>query len=288
MKKEKRLINKVKRLLTRANIPNWLHHYGPKKFQTYILCLGLLVKQIYQLSYRRAAKFLSEYYSIDLHFTTIQKAAKRLPRAIWQSLLAATIQTNKVYLAAADGTGFSRSGPSNYYSKRIDRPDPVGKPVQAITMIDVEKRKFLAGTFFVKPHGEAKRIPTLHNQSPLIPEVLLLDKGFDSEWLHQWLEENGTFSVAPARKNCRRGKHRKLMRDCMDWCLYWQRNIVECLFSALKRLFGVTVKSLKAPMINAEMFCRLIAYNIGAYRIGLFLLSRLIQLKLVPIKKRKK
>ena len=264
MKKEKRLINKVKRLLKRARIPRWLHHFGPKKFQSYVLCLGLIIKQVYQLSYRRAAKFLAEYHFIDIHFTTIQKAAKRLPRAIWQSLLAATIETDCVYIAAADGTGFSRSGPSNYYSKRIDRPDPIGRPVQAITMIDVEKRKFLAGCFFSKPYGEAKRIPTLHNQSPVIPEILLMDKGFDAEWLHQWLNRNGTFSVAPVRKNCVRGRHRKLMRDCMDWCLYWQRNIVECLFSALKRLFGTTVKSLKAPMINAELFCRLIAYNIGA------------------------
>ena len=50
----------------------------------------------------------------------------------------------------------------------------------------------------------------------------------------------------------------------MDWCLYWQRNIVECLCSALKRLFGDTIKSHKMPMINAELFCRLIAYNLGA------------------------
>ena len=161
------------------------------------------------------------------------------------------------------GTGFSRSGPSHYYLTRIDRNEPVGRPVQAMIIIDVKRRKFLAGGFFAKPHGEQKRIPTLHRQSAVKPDVLLMDKGFDAEWLHQWLNKYGTFSVAPARKNCRRGKHRKLMRDGMDWCLYWQRNIVECLFSALKRLFGTTVKSIKAPMINAELFCRLIAYNIG-------------------------
>ena len=209
-------------------------------------------------------KFLDEYYQIKMHWTTLQKAAKRLPKSLWQSLLGATIVDENIYLAAADGTGFSRSGPSHHYLKRIDRAGPVGRPIQAITLIDVEKRKFLAGIFFAKPHGEAKRIPALHKQSPVKPEVLLMDKGFDAEWLHQWLDDNGTFGLAPVRKNCRRGKHRKVMRDCMDWCLYWQRNIVECLFSALKRLFGTTVKSIKAPMINAELFCRLIAYNIGA------------------------
>jgi len=264
MKKEERLNRKIYRLFTAAGHPRWAHRFGPKKFQTWMLCLGLIVKQVYQLSYRRAMKFLDEYYAINLHWTTLQKAAKRLPKSLWQSLLGATISGDKIYLAAADGTGFSRSGPSHYYLKRINRSGPVGRPIQAITIVDVEKRKFLVGTFFAKPHGEAKRIPTLHTQSSLKPEVLLLDKGFDAEWLHQWLDEHGTFSVAPVRRNCRRGKHRKLMRDCMDWCLYRQRNIVESLFSALKRLFGSAVKSQKMPMINAELFCRLIAYNITA------------------------
>ena len=273
MKKKRKLVNKVKHLLERACVPRWLHHYGPKKFETSVLCLGLLVKQIYRLSYRRAAKFLAEYYNITIHFTTLQKAAKRFPRVLWQALLAATIEFDEVYLAAADGTGFSRSGPSHHYLRRIDRQGPVGRPIQAVAMIDVKRRKFLAGTFFVKPYGETKRIPTLHKQSCVAPDVLLLDKGFDAEWLHQWLNENGTFSVAPVRKNCRRGKHRKLMRDCMDWCLYWQRNIIESLFSALKRLFGATVKSIKSPMIHAELFCRLIAYNLRAYIKGLFLQS---------------
>ena len=264
MKKEKRLDRKINRLFKAAGHPRWLHHMGPKKFQSWIFCLGLVIKQVYQLSYRRAMKFLEEYYAIKLHWTTLQKAAKRLPRTLWQSLLSATISVDKIYLAAADGTGFSRSGPSQYYLKRIDRVDLIEKPVQAITMIDVGNRKFLAGTFLVKPHGEAKRIPTLHRQSKVKPEVLLLDKGFDAEWLHKWLNDNGTFSIAPVRKGCRRGKFRKIMRDCMDWCLYWQRNIVESLFSALKRLFGSTIKSQKAPTINAELFCRLIAYNLGA------------------------
>ena len=270
MKKENRLHRKIYRLFRVAGHPRWVHHYGPKKFQTWVLCLGLIIKQVYHLSYRRAMNFLDEYYAIKLHWTTLQKAAKRLPKAVWQSLLAATISSGNIYLAAADGTGFSRSGPSHHYLNRIDRTGPVGRPVQAIIMIDVEKRKFLAGSFFAKPYGEAKRIPTLHKQSCVKPEVLLLDKGFDAEWLHQWLNEHGTFSIAPVRKNCRRGRHRKLMRDCMDWCLYWQRNIVESLFSALKRLFGSTVNSQKAPMINAELFCRLIAYNIGAWLWDIF------------------
>lgn len=265
MKKEERLNRKIKRLFRQAGHPRYWHHMGPKKFETWLLCLGLIIKQIYQLSYRRAMKFLDEFYSISMHWTTIQKAAKRLPKILWQYMLAATIDVESIPIAAVDGTGFSRSGPSHYFLKRIDREEPVGRPVQAVTMVDVEQRKFISGVFFAKPYHEAQRVPALFNLSPIIPEIVLMDKGFDAEWLHRWLFEHGSFAVIPVRTHCRRGKFRKIMRDCMDWCLYWQRNIVESLFSALKRLFGASLKSRKMPMQNAELFCRLIAYNIGLY-----------------------
>jgi hypothetical protein len=269
MDKKDRLDRKIYRLFRCAGHPRWVHVMGPKKFETWVLCLGLIVQQVYRLSYRRAMRFLDEYFNIKLHWTTLQKAAKRLPKSLWQSLLAATIEFPDVYLAAADGTGFSRSGPSHYYLNRIDRSGPVGRPVQAMVLVDVKRRKFLSGNFFAKPRGETQSIPGLHKKCPKPPEVLLMDKGFDAEWLHRWLNVHGTFSVAPARKNCRRGRHRKLMRDCMDWCLYWQRNIVECLFSALKRLFGSIVRCRHIRTQTAELFCRLIAYNIG-YRLWRF------------------
>jgi transposase len=269
MKREKRLDSKIRRLFRRAGHPRWFHHMGPKKFETWVFVLGIVVKQVYQLSYRRAMRFLVDYFGIEMHWTTLQKAAKRLPKSLWQSLLAATIQFDKCKVAAVDGTGFTHSGPSYYYLNRIDRDGPVGRPVQAIVMIDIKNRKFLASSFNAKPYHEARFVPRLHKQSRMNPDVLLMDKGFDAEWLHDWLEENGTFSVAPVRKNCRRGKHRKILRDCFDWCLYWQRNIVESLFSALKRLFGGTIKSRHVRTVNAELFCRLIAYNIG-YRLLTF------------------
>lgn len=266
MKKKERLDRKIFRLFKAAGHPCFVHRMGPKKFGTWILCLGLVVKQVYQLSYRRAMKFLDEYFNINLHWTTLQKAAKRLPKSLWQSLLASTIIPGVIHIAAGDGTGFTRSSPSRYYLKRIDRENFVGRPIQAITLVDVKQRKFLAGNFFATPHGEAKRIPGLCRKIPAQIDLLLLDKGFDAEYLHKWLDENGTFSLAPVRKGCRRGTHRKVLRDCFDWYLYWQRNIIESLFSAIKRLFGSSIRSKTIKTQTAELFCRLIAYNIG-YRL---------------------
>ena len=276
MNKKERLDKKVNGLFKAAGHPRYWHLMGPKKFETWVLCLGLFVKQIYQLSYRRAMKFLDEFYGIKLHWTTLQKAAKRLPKSLWQSLLAATITAESIPLAAADGTGLSRSNASEYYIKRIDRKKPIHKAAQVITLVDVEQRKFIAGNIWAQAKGEAKRIPQLHKKCVVSPDVLLMDKGFDAEYLHQWLNEHGTFSVAPVRKNCRRGRHRKMLRDCMDWTLYWQRNIVESLFSALKRLFGSVLRCRHIRTQTAELFARLIAYNIG-YQRRLFLLSRYFQ-----------
>jgi transposase len=271
MNNKERLDRKIKRLFSQAGNPRHLNARGSKKFASWILCLGLVAKQVYRLSYRRAMRFLDEHFGFIMHWTTLQKFARRIPKCIWQMLFSATIGAEKIPIAAGDGTGFSRSGPSNYYLRRIDRDGPVGRPVQAICLVDVKRRKFASCAINARPRHEAKFIPRLHNQAPDI-DILLLDKAFDKEALHAWLEENGTFSLAPVRKGCRRGSHRKFIRDHMDWFLYWQRNIVESLFSALKRLFGNDLKCKSIRTQTAEIFCRLIAYNIG-YLKGEILLS---------------
>jgi len=76
MDKKKRLDTKIFRLFKRAGHPRWFHHMGPKKFETWILCLGLIVKQVYRLSYRRVMSFLDEFFKINLpldYSTKIQK-----------------------------------------------------------------------------------------------------------------------------------------------------------------------------------------------------------------------
>jgi hypothetical protein len=59
----------------------------------------------------------------------------------------------------------------------------VGRPVQAVVLVDVKRRKFLSSIFLAKPKHEAKRVPYLHHKIPIKPNVILMDKGFDAEWL---------------------------------------------------------------------------------------------------------
>ncbi len=262
MKKRNTIVNKVKHLLRQSGLPAYLHNKGPKKFRFWQLCLGLLVKEVFRLSYRRAAAFLREFYGIEMHWTTLQKCRKRAPLSVWQRLLRMTAD-NFVHVAAIDGTGLQRSNPSSYYLKRIDH-NKVTYPIMIMSMVDIIRRKFLS----VKHHkgrcGEIADAPYLVKQFPNEIDLILMDKAYDSEKLHRWLRQQGIYSIAPVKKNWAKGQLRKQLMECFDHGLYWQRNIIESLFSALKRLFGTLLHARSARTQRAELYMRLIAYNLRA------------------------
>lgn len=269
MKKEQRLVNKIRRLIRQAGLPRFLHRFGPKKFLLWQLCLGLLIKEVFRLSYRRAMKFLDEFYGIKLHWTTLQKFRKRVPLAIWQTLLKCT-NNNSIAVAAIDGTSLQRSNPSMHYLKRIDRENKISVPVYINVMVDVLKRKFVAVRHHAKKFGEVPDAYYLYEQSPLEVELVVMDKLYDSEKLHRFFRGRGTYSVIPVKKNWAKGQYRKQLKECFDYCLYWQRNLIESLFSALKRLFGNHLRGLTARTQRAEIYMRLIAYNLGAIVVEIF------------------
>ena len=269
MKKKNKLINKVKRLIRKAGLPRWLHRFGPKKFYFWQLALGLLIKEVFRLSYRRAMKFLDEFYNIKIHWTTLQKCRKRLPLFIWQTLLSFTI-TAPIAIGAIDGTSMQRSNPSEHYLKRIDRETRTSVPIYLNSMIDVVQRKFVAIRHHANPAGEVPDVPYLIEQCKQEIDLLLMDKLYDSEKLHRYLRDLGILSVAPVKKNWARGQYRKQLKDYFDYGLYWQRNLIECLFSALKRLFGNYLSGLTARTQRAEIYMRMIAYNLGAILIDFF------------------
>jgi len=117
-----------------------LHKYGPKKFLLWQLCLGLLIKEVFRLSYRRAMKFLDEFYDIKLHWTTLQKFRKRVPLHVWQTLLKCTTD-NSIAVTAIDGTSMQRSNPSMHYLKIIDRENNISVPIYINVMVDAIRRK---------------------------------------------------------------------------------------------------------------------------------------------------
>jgi len=262
------LEQKAKHLVRRARLPKFLNHFGWKKHPLWEFMLAQLVYTTYSRCWRRTARFMREYYGIVLHWTSWQRAIAKWPFWVWQALARASAGDGTCTIAAIDGTTFSRANPSEHYLHRIDREGSIGRPVQSVTLIDVRRRKFLAWRIRARPMGEKRDVPYLIQSSAMRIELVLMDKGFDSNPLHSWLRDQGIWSIAPVRKGCKRGQYRRQLRDYFDYGLYWMRNLVEALFSAVKRLFGSHVRARTWHAQYAELSARFIAYNIGAFWLG--------------------
>jgi len=259
MKHEEKLKYKLYQHLRQVGAPKWFHHFGPKKFLLADLVLGLAVMTLYRLSYRRATLFLSEYYDKEIHWTTLQKAAKRLPLSLWRAILSSTAPDESI-AGAIDASGFSSTNPSYHYLRRIDEQMPKC-PIKTSILIDIDSRKILSAKIRMKARHDTKDVAGLLRQSKAKPWSIVMDKGYDSEQIHEKLDEQGVWSIAPTRKNARKGRLRKKLRDFFPEGEYAQRNLVENAFMRLKKLFGGYVRSRKARNVRAEMYMKFIMYN---------------------------
>ena len=197
MKKEEKLVNKVKRLLRKAKIPRWLHHFGPKIYEFWHHAFALLIKAICRMSYRRTTLFLRAFGFKIGSKSTLQYYAKNIPVRIWHILLQGTIGA-QISLAAIDGTGLSRSSASWHYIKRIDGT-PSNSFYKLSLCVDVVKRKISSLRIRAKHASDIKDVKYLINRLPSRPNLCLMDKGYDAEWLHQFLHSKNIKAIIPTR-----------------------------------------------------------------------------------------
>jgi len=263
METKETLKKKAFRLWKKAGLPKFLNKYGPKKTPSWLIYLCHLEYTTHAPAWRRAAGFMEDYHNKKRHWTSWQRAIAKWPARVWDALAKASSGDEQCEVAAIDGTTLARSNPSQHYLRRIGSDGHISRPIQEVLLIDIARRKFLAWRIRAIPQGEKCDVLYLLEHSPTLPNGLLMDKNFDSNPLHTAIREKGVWSVAPVRTGCKRGNYRRQLRDCFDWCLYWQRNIIESLISAVKRLFGVHIRARTWRAQRAEIYSRLIAYNIG-------------------------
>ena len=92
-----------------------------------------------------------------------------------------------------------------------------------------------------------------------------MDKGHDSENIHNYIREIiKVESVIPVRKwngNIYSGKYRIEMIENFNQKKYGQRNMVETVFSVIKRRYGENVRSRKYYNQLKEIKIRMILHN---------------------------
>jgi hypothetical protein len=264
MVKEEKLVNKFKRLLRRLGMPRWLHHFGPKKYELINHLLALVLKKECRLGYRRITRVLRGLGVKCATYSALWYAMNRIPLKLWQRVFAATRDSN-CYIVAIDGTGMSRSLPSPYYYRRIDKPYPVEVPLKLSIAINTKTKKILALRL------RAKRAHDIKDAKYLLSQVqsatwLVADKAYDAEWLHEYCAERSIKVCIPIREyGNRRNWRRSLRRQNQKYVhpkRYGRREMVESVFKAFKTKFGASIASHKISAQRAEAYCAAIAHNI--------------------------
>lgn len=261
-KKEVKLINKVKHLLTCLGMPRWLHHFGPKTYELYQHLVALLIRYYCKLSYRRIKKFLDLLGIICPSKSALQYAANKIPSWLWSKAIEIT-SGGMHYLIAIDSTGLSRTNPSYHYLRRIDGKIPK-MYVKLSSAFDTKRKKFCSAKVRIIPRHDVKDFEYLLRK--IKPNIIVADKGYDSNKIYRYCYENRIKAHIPARdygktKYIRLGYRRKAIR-LFNKRIYHRRELIESGFHSLKTKYGSSVNSKTAKTIKADVYGRLLCHNL--------------------------
>jgi len=278
------------------------HPKSPQKFTQPQLFACLVLKAFFQTDYRGIEEILLDLpnlvESIGMksvpHFTTLQKAEKRLldkksTRQLLQQTIEETLTPTQmrriVELAAIDGSGFESRHVSRYFvkrrwSKRTDSELEMSysKYPMAGIVCDCANHMILAIKADRGPKPDIIHFKQLLKDAAELVDIrtLLADAQYDSERSHEFAREfMGIESIIPPKRGERyritpKGKWRRTLKACFPKEKYGQRWQVETVFSMIKRLLGAALKARKYHSQCRELHLRAIAHNIMILRSFLF------------------
>ena len=204
------------------------------------------------------------------HYTTLQKAADRLPPGLLERLVGVVgrLLVRDGYTAGIDGTGFSLDFSSRYYCKRIGRKDKHESYLKASIAGDMRSQAILACRLRLKRrHDIIDFKPTLRKIRDTHPASVAGDRGYDSEdnlvFVKHELGAKPAISQKYAGKPLAKttGELRKQLKEDFPEEIYTQRSKIETIISVVKRCYGSTIHSRSHRTKKNELYFKMIAYN---------------------------
>jgi hypothetical protein len=273
-------------------LPPYAHRFSPKIYTQPQLFACLVLKTFFKTDYRGLSALLGDHSDLRAalalravpHFTTLQKASRRLlrlPRA--RRLFTATVRRflrrrRRVKRAAFDSTGLDCGHRSLYYVRRRNggkkrwQTVAYSRYAKLEAAIDCSSHLLLGVLVGRGPRVDVDRfVPLLEEAlSRVRVESVLADAGYDSEPNHRHAREaRGVRSFMPAtagRPSSKppTGRHRRRMKQRLNkgYGRYGQRWQVETGFSMLKRRLATTVNGRNYWSQCRELLLLAITYNI--------------------------
>lgn len=281
----------------KRSLPPYLHLKSPKKFTQHQLVACLVLKEFFTTDYRGIEEILED--GTDLrrilelqevpHYTTLQKAARRLTKKdtldklikeILQVALTSKIMKKNVRLSALDGTGFESHHISAYFVKRKAKGE---EKYQMTTytrypkvgiVVDTRTHLVLSGVPERGPYPDIVHFERAVTEAEknVHSNILTADAGYDSEKSHVFARETYNIRTIIPPKIGRQtvklpsGKWRKIMATRFNKILYGQRWQVETVNSMLKRNLGSFLRARTYWSQCREMMLRLFVHNVMIVR----------------------
>jgi hypothetical protein len=279
--------------IAQNTLPEFSHQFSPKKFTQSQLFVCLVLKIFFKTDYRWFVDLLKDspelcknFHLLNIpHFTTLQKASKRLLTSpLADKLLESTvrvIQNNqKIKLAAVDSTGLEARHISKYFvrrkrSKQLETYEETYYrrwPKLGISC-DCSNHMVLSAITVRGPGVDINQFERILAPAAQKYDIdyILADAGYDSEPNHRFARDLLNIkSIIPPK--CGRptlepkplkGKYRELMRTEFDKKTYGQRWQAETVMSMIKRNQGEALRSRTYWAQNREMMLKVLTHNIG-------------------------
>jgi hypothetical protein len=270
----------------------YAHKYSPKKYTQPQLFACLVLKTFFKTDYRGLATHLSEHSDLRAalglkavpHFTTLQKASRRLLRLpVARRLFTATVRRflgrrQRVRRAAFDSTGLDCGRRSTYYVRRRGGTQKRWQTVvysrfaKLELSLDCASHLLLAVRASRGPRVDVDRfVPLLDATLEQVHlDAALADAGFDSESNHRYAREaQGVRSFIPATigrptEKPPTGRYRRQMKQRLNkhYGRSGQRWQVETGISMLKRRLSHSVNGHTYWSQCRDVWLLAITYNI--------------------------
>lgn len=190
-----------------------------------------------------------------------------------RELLHQTISGIKPEIVAIDGSGVDTQYKSSYFQKRLldfgfRKPKNPWHKLDIIVDVKSKEKWILDFSFLIKQKHDSQVAWQLFNRFKLRNLIILADKGYYWFDLFDLAKSKNNILVVPPKNYGNKCLHNRSKRRNFHQTyennkdLYALRNNVESIFSSLKRVQGLKIRSRKSFMKKREMGWHIVWYNI--------------------------
>jgi hypothetical protein len=265
-----------------TKVPKFRTKFSKHKFNQHQLLSLVIFKEYLGVKYRQLCDLMGLFEGIKSilgllripHYSTLCKFSRRISSKIITRVLQKITTLfyrsyGRVSTIAIDSKGFPSSYFSYYYSIRAQKERKGFLKVSIA--VDTKKQTILALKITKNRQHDTKHVRSLLRSASRVKlaDYYVLDRGYDSEAIHQQIRnEIHAISYIPIRNwnaSYVSGKFRQEMAQNFDKTIYRNRNLVETVFSVVKRRFGGYVRGIHFKNQIKEIKLKCIAYSVDRF-----------------------